>query len=51
MFAALPIQSVGHWWIPENGSKAPGPHTKISNQGQATLEFDEFTEPAGCQTI
>jgi hypothetical protein len=50
MLAALPIQSVGHWWIPGNGSKARG-HTKISNQGQATLEFDEFTEPAGCQTI
>jgi hypothetical protein len=24
MFAALPIEAVGHWWIPGNGTRARG---------------------------
>jgi hypothetical protein len=44
MFPALPIQSVGHWWIPGNDSQSRGA-LRITKQGQATLEFDDFTEP------
>jgi hypothetical protein len=44
MFAALPIEAVGHWWIPGKSIRARGT-LRITEQGQATLEFDDYTEP------
>jgi hypothetical protein len=44
MFAALPIEAVGRWWVPGNRWKARG-KLAISKQGQTKLEFDDFTPP------
>lgn len=44
MFAALPIEVVGSWWIPGCRRKARG-KLVISKQGSARLEFDNVTPP------
>jgi hypothetical protein len=44
MFAALPIEVVGNWWLPGNRRKARG-KLVISKQGNTRLEFDDFTPP------